>query len=78
MSELVQLAERFIQASAELDAIRSAMKKLLLNGSDPHPPRPTQPPGQARGARAAKKKKPQKQHPSAVSRRRPRPRSSRC
>ena len=59
LSELVQLAERFVRASAELDAIRNEMRKLLLNGADPNPPRPT------RAARPGAKTRPQ-QHPKTA------------
>ena len=52
MSELVQLAERFVRVTAELDAIRASMKKLLLNGADPaHPTRAQRPGAQKRPQR---------------------------
>jgi hypothetical protein len=60
LSELVQLAERFVRASAELDAIRNEMRKLLLNGADPNPPRPT------RAARPGAKTRPPRQHPKTA------------
>ena len=45
MSDLVELATRFVSLSAELDTIRAGMKRLLLNGGGgvepPGPERPT-------------------------------------
>ena len=32
---LVELAQRFVRLSGELDATRDAMKRLLLNGAEP-------------------------------------------
>jgi hypothetical protein len=33
--DLVELAQRFVRLSGELDATRAAMKRLLLNGAEP-------------------------------------------
>ena len=47
MSEnLVELAQRFVRLSGELDATRDAMKRLLLNGAGPNEnPTPARRPG---------------------------------
>lgn len=66
MSELTQLAERLIRAEAELDTVRAAMKRLLLNGSAHEPIRPTRPPGQVRGARPRTSKGSARRHPNAT------------
>jgi hypothetical protein len=58
MTQLVELAMKFVSLSGDLDAVRSAMKKLLMNGGGAEPPNPTAPPGQARGARPSKRKRP--------------------
>ena len=42
--DLVELAERFVRASAEVESIRDAMKRLLLNGGGGEGPKPNPPP----------------------------------
>jgi predicted Rossmann fold nucleotide-binding protein DprA/Smf involved in DNA uptake len=49
---LIQLAERFVRQSRELDETRDAMKRLLLNGAGDHPARPTQPARPALGGKS--------------------------
>jgi MarR family len=76
LSDLVELATRFVSLSAELDAIRAGMKRLLLNGGGG-----VEPPGLERptiARRLGEKKKPQganakgrdakeqSQHPNAL------------
>jgi hypothetical protein len=53
---LVQLAERYIHLSGELDATRDAMKRLLLNGGGGDSVRPIQPARSSGGS----------QHPNAA------------
>ena len=55
---LVELAQRFVRLSGELDLTRDAMKRLLLNGAGPNEnPTPAKRPG-AKG--------PQSSHPKAL------------
>jgi hypothetical protein len=43
---IVELAQRFVRLSSELDATRDAMRRLLLNGAGPNEnPTPTRRPG---------------------------------
>jgi hypothetical protein len=51
MAELVQLAQRFVDLTAEIETVRSQMV-LSLNGSDPNPD-PPHPRGQAKNGRRA-------------------------
>jgi hypothetical protein len=53
---LVELAERFLRLSGELDATRDAMKRLLLNGAGDKPETPFSQPVRASGG----------QHPKAI------------
>jgi hypothetical protein len=49
---LVELAQRFVRLSSELDAARDAMRRLLLNGPGPNEnPTPARRPG-AKGPRS--------------------------
>ena len=61
MSEnLIELAQRFVRLSGELDSTRDAMKRLLLNGAAGEPDAPF-----AR-ARRPGAKRPQSRHPKAL------------
>jgi predicted Rossmann fold nucleotide-binding protein DprA/Smf involved in DNA uptake len=57
---LIQLAERFVRQSKELDETRDAMKRLLLNGGDDKPSAPFVKAG--RPGRTGS----QSQHPNAI------------
>jgi hypothetical protein len=60
MSEnLVELAQRFVRLSGELDSTRDAMKRLLMNGAGGPSVNPT--PARRPGA-----KQPQSRHPKAL------------
>jgi hypothetical protein len=56
---LVELAQRFVRLSGELDATRDAMKRLLLNGAGGASENPT--PAKRPGAKG-----PQPSHPRAL------------
>jgi MarR family len=43
--DLVELAQRFVRLSGELDATRDAMKRLLMNGGASPNPTPAKRPG---------------------------------
>ena len=55
---LIELAERFVRQSRELDETRAAMKRLLLNGAGDHPVRP---PPAGRPGRTGSQPQPQPQ-----------------
>ena len=57
--DLVELAQRFVRLSGELDLTRDAMKRLLLNGAGGPSENPT--PARRPGA-----KRPQSSHPKAL------------
>jgi hypothetical protein len=66
---LVELAQRFVRLSGELDLTRDAMRRLLLNGAGGTSKNPT--PAKRPGA-----KRPQSSHPKALRRLRSKRRSS--
>jgi hypothetical protein len=49
MADLVELAERLIRATAEVETVREAMKRLLLNGGGGESPKPNPPRAQRLG-----------------------------
>jgi predicted transcriptional regulator len=42
MTDLVNLARRFVELSDELERVRSEIKRCVMNGSGDEPPHPTQ------------------------------------
>jgi DNA invertase Pin-like site-specific DNA recombinase len=73
MSDLVELAERLIRATAEVETVREAMKRLLLNGGGGEGPKPNPPRAQRLGGQEsqsqesqASKRKSLPHHPNAI------------
>jgi hypothetical protein len=58
--DLVELAQRFVRLSGELDLTRDAMKRLLMNGAGSPNKNPT-------SARRPGAKRPQSSHPKRVA-----------
>jgi hypothetical protein len=73
MADLVELAERLIAATAEVESVREAMKRLLLNGGGGESPKPNPPRAQRLGGQESRSQKSQSKrsqsqasHPNAI------------
>ena len=60
MSDLVELARRYVSLSDQLESVRGEIAKAVLNGSGGEPARPTQPARRALGGKVQSQESPSK------------------